>query len=139
MHPDDFMEYVRAGKLVGSTDKSYKFYANDDGFGKFYTPHLSEAQGHEFADLWGRGAINFGDYPPYVRIYLPGPSTMPRDPEPQDRHRFTLASGDEIEIARFPGKFVVMVAPGKSGDTTLPPVTFELTSEEAAILAAHLT
>lgn len=77
MHPDDFMEYVKAGKLVGSTDKSYKFYANDNehGFGKFYTHHLSEEQGFEFWRLWQIGQINFGEYPPYVRIYLPGPST----------------------------------------------------------------
>lgn len=75
MHPDDFMEYVKDGKLVGSTDKSYKFYASDDGFGKFYTHHLSDEQGHEFWALWQAGKINFGEYPPYVRIYLPGPST----------------------------------------------------------------
>lgn len=75
MHPDDFMAYVRAGKHVGSTDKSYKFYASDDGFGKFYTHHLSDAQGSEFWELWQAGQINFGEYPPYVPIYLPGPST----------------------------------------------------------------
>lgn len=76
MHPDAFMEYVKAGKTVGSTDKSYKFYAQDDGFQKFYTHHLSNEQGFEFWELWQAAQINFGAYPPYVRIYLPGPSTQ---------------------------------------------------------------
>lgn len=75
MHPDDFMEYVKAGKLVGSTDKSFKFYASDDGFRKFYTHHLTDEQGQEFWELWQAGQVNFGEFPPYVRIYLPGPST----------------------------------------------------------------
>lgn len=80
MHPDDFMEYVKAGKLVGSTDKSYKFYAHDTdaGFGKFYTHHLSDEQGQEFWELWQDEKVNFGEYPPYVKIYLPGPSTQSR-------------------------------------------------------------
>jgi hypothetical protein len=78
MHPDDFMEYVKSGKLVGSTDKSYKFYASDDGFQKFYTHHLSDEQGQEFWELWQAGRVNFGEFPPYVRIYLPGPSTQDR-------------------------------------------------------------
>jgi hypothetical protein len=72
MHPDDFMDYVRAGKEVGSTDKAYKFYASADGFGKFYTPHLSEEQAWEFHELWTAGSINFGMFQPYVPIYLPG-------------------------------------------------------------------
>lgn len=76
MHPDDFMEYVKAGKLVGSTDKSYKFYASDDGHQKFYTHHMSDAQGFEFLELWKARRINFGAFQPYVRIYLPGPSTQ---------------------------------------------------------------
>lgn len=81
LHPDVFMEYVRAGKKVGSTDKGYKFYLDDyegsvRGAKKFYTHHLSEEQGHEFYRLWLAGEVNFGAYPPYVPIYLPGPSTQ---------------------------------------------------------------
>jgi hypothetical protein len=78
MHPDDFMEYVKAGKTVGSTDKGYKFYASDDGYAKFYTHHLSHEQGLEFLELWQAGKVNFGEFPPYVPIYLPGPSTGSR-------------------------------------------------------------
>lgn len=72
-----FLEYVKAHKEVGSTDKGYKFYLPDidaevHGAGKFYTHHLSPEQSNEFYDLWVAGRINFGQFPPYVRLYLPG-------------------------------------------------------------------
>lgn len=83
LHPDKFMEYVRAGKKVGTTDKSYKFYLDEytephRGAAKFYTHHLSEEQGWEFVQLWREGKINFGEFPPYVPLYIPGPSTQQR-------------------------------------------------------------
>jgi hypothetical protein len=80
LHPDEFMRLVREGSLIGTTDKGYKFYVREadksvKGAGKFYTHHLSEEQSEEFFRLWCQGSINFGDYPPYVRLYLPGLTT----------------------------------------------------------------
>lgn len=80
LHPDVFMEYVKAGKEVGTTDKGYKFYLDEyegtvAGAKKFYTHHLSEDQGYEFFYLWQAGEINWAQFPPYVQLYLPGPST----------------------------------------------------------------
>lgn len=80
VHPDVFMEYVRSGKEVGVTDKSYKFYLEElempvRGAKKFYTHHLSEEQGWEFHKLWQEGKINWGQFAPYVPLYIPGPST----------------------------------------------------------------
>src|SRR5690242_11025471 len=77
LRPDAFMDYVRSGKLVGSTDKSYKFYLDEyegevRGAKKFYTHHLSDEQSNEFMELWLAGKINWGSFPPYVPIYLPG-------------------------------------------------------------------
>lgn len=77
LHPDKFMAYVRAGKKVGTTDKSYKFYLDEydephRGAAKFYTHHLSEEQSEEFVRLRLQGKINFGMFPPYVPLYLPG-------------------------------------------------------------------
>lgn len=76
MNPDDFMAAVIDGAEVGPTDKSYKFYV-DNHRGKFYTQHLSEEQGWEFHRLWTEKQINWG-YPghPYVRLFIPGPSTQ---------------------------------------------------------------
>jgi hypothetical protein len=47
---------------------------------KFYTHHLTEDQGWEFHRLWLEGKINWG-YPgaPYVRLFIPGPSTADRN------------------------------------------------------------
>lgn len=72
-----FMEYVRAGHEVGSTDKGYKFYLPDwddrvRGAAKFYTHHLEPKQSQEFFDRYLAGRINFGMYPPYTNLYLPG-------------------------------------------------------------------
>lgn len=84
VHPDVFMEYVKAGKLVGTTDKSYKFYLDEldipvRGAKKFYTHHLSEEQGWEFDQLWKDKKINWGEFPPYVPLYIPGPSTKSKE------------------------------------------------------------
>lgn len=78
LHPDVFMDYVRQGKLVGVTTKSYKFYMEEyegtvQGAKKFYTHHLSEEQGWEFKELGERGAIRFDFKPP--GLFIPGPST----------------------------------------------------------------
>jgi hypothetical protein len=88
LHPDIFMEYVKSGKVVGTTDKSYKFYMDEyegsvAGARKFYTHHLSEAQGWEFWNLVKEKKVNFGDFPPYVPMYLPGPSNH-KPPGTQD-------------------------------------------------------
>lgn len=75
MSPEDFMEAVKTGAKIGPTDKSYKLYVGDHD-GKFYTQHLSEEQGFEFHQLWLDDKVNWG-YPgaPYVRLFIPGPST----------------------------------------------------------------
>lgn len=128
IHPDQFMDMVRAGKEIGPTDKSYKFYVHEplsdeqkaasrqhridryvaggmpedaateyvdknpfhgegEMLGKFYTHHLSEDQGYEFADLRADEKINWG-YPgyAYVPLYIPGPSDhgYPRPAEQPD-------------------------------------------------------
>jgi len=96
MPPDDFMQAVRDGKEVGPTDKSYKFYV-DDHRGKFYTQHLSEEQGWEFHQLWQDGKINWG-YPgkPYVRLFIPGPSTATQAEKEQ---MMTENTPDETQAA----------------------------------------
>jgi len=80
LHPDVFMEYVKKEGMVGTTDKAYKFYMPDyegevAGVAKFYTHHLSEEQGWEFWKLWKSKKVHWGQFPPYVPIFLPGPST----------------------------------------------------------------
>lgn len=54
MHPDDFMEQVRAGAPITPTDKPYKAYAPA---GKFYYQHLSGEQMAEFVDLYNAKKI----------------------------------------------------------------------------------
>ena len=78
---EKFLEYVQAGLTVGSTDKSYKFYMDDwndkvRGAAKFYTHHLTEEQGQEFARLRYLNKVNFGAFPPYVPLYIPGISNL---------------------------------------------------------------
>lgn len=78
LHPDDFMELVRAGVEIGPTDKSYKMYVEGPEagrIGKFYTQHLSPVQGREFWNLTVERRVTFG-YPGYLYtpIYLPGAS-----------------------------------------------------------------
>lgn len=51
LHPDDFMEMVKSGTPIGSTDKTYKVYVGDPMATKFYFPHLSIEQRKEFVDL----------------------------------------------------------------------------------------
>lgn len=79
----------QVGRYVGmgmSEDEAKKQAAADPIFGegehigKFYTQHLSEEQGFEFHMLWIDKKINWG-YPgaPYVRLFIPGPSTKGRD------------------------------------------------------------
>lgn len=61
MHPDDFMEAIRAGRQLGVTDKNYKAYLSaPGGEGKFYFQHLSDEQRHEFISLLNAGTVAFG-------------------------------------------------------------------------------
>lgn len=58
--------------------------------------------------------------------------------EEMDRYAFITNDDDEIVIERFCGGFIVGVTPGWSEKSTSRPVAFELTTAEAADLAAHL-
>lgn len=63
IHPDVFMENVRAGWEVGPTDKSYKAYLRaPDGAKehKFYYQHLSEDQRREFIALYNDKTMKIG-------------------------------------------------------------------------------
>jgi hypothetical protein len=64
LHPDDFMERVKAGEILTGTDKNYKVYIGVHD--KFYWYHLSEDQMKEFVDLWNEKKLNlepkFGIY-----------------------------------------------------------------------------
>lgn len=66
MHPDDFIQYVKDGKKVGSTDKDYKAYVDEDPRIKFYFQHLSAAQRTEFIELYNAKKFNMGEFPFYV-------------------------------------------------------------------------
>ncbi len=81
MNPDDFMEAVRTGCLIGPTDKNYKAYVqgwpgNGPNGGKFYFQHLSDDQKGEFVRLLNAKGINI-DYPgrfyaaPFFVSYAP--------------------------------------------------------------------
>lgn len=69
MHPDRFMELVRAGSVLGTTSKSYKVYVEN---GKFYFQHLSHEQRQEFVDLYNARKVNT-DFPfnPYPFFMVP--------------------------------------------------------------------
>lgn len=70
MHPDDFMRYCEEGKRLGSTDKNYKVYVDDDKRIKFYFYHLDETQMQRFIELHNAKKLNFGDYPLYVMPFF---------------------------------------------------------------------
>ena len=70
MHPDDFIQYCEEGKALGSTDKNYKVYVNDDKRIKFYFYHLDEPQMARFVELYNAKKLNFGDYPLYVMPFF---------------------------------------------------------------------
>lgn len=63
LHPDEFMRRIQEGDVVTPTDKNYKAYL-EAPWAKFYFPHLSEDQRHEFVDLLNAKKINLG-YPGY--------------------------------------------------------------------------
>lgn len=62
MHPDDFMQAIRDGKVIGPTDKSYKFYITEPPtdeqraerrqrqIGRYIRMGMSEAQAIQQAD-----------------------------------------------------------------------------------------
>jgi hypothetical protein len=99
VNPDDFMAAVRAGAVVGPTDKNYKVYLHEalsaeelasrdpalhsmtgKHLGKFYTVHLSPGHSAEFVGLWREGRVAWGapGYP-YSRLYLPGLAAEPTE------------------------------------------------------------
>lgn len=61
MNPDDFMSAVKAGAVLGATDKNYKVYvdAPTAGSWKFYFQHLSVDQQKEFVGLMNAKALKF--------------------------------------------------------------------------------
>lgn len=72
MHPDDFLEALREGALLGPTDKNYKAYVagyrnNGPNGGKFYYQHLSEEQRAEFIALLNDRKVAF-DYPGHFTV-----------------------------------------------------------------------
>ena len=72
MHPDDFLEAIRAGATIGPTDKNYKAYVegwekNAANGGKFYFQHLSTEQRHEFVRLLNEGSVTIG-YPGFFHV-----------------------------------------------------------------------
>lgn len=75
MSGEEFLVAIASGAAIEPTDKPYKFYVK--GYAaKFYTQHLSEEQGFAFDALWKEDKINWGYAgPPYVPLYIPGPST----------------------------------------------------------------
>ena len=93
LHPEDFMEKVREGWIVGGTDKNYKWYLDKprtpeqiakikadnpnlpevlvsagDTVAKFYTVHLTRPLAEEFLQLWRDGKLN---HSMYRRPWLP--------------------------------------------------------------------
>lgn len=75
MHPDDFMQAVRAGSPITTTDKRYKAYLND--YKKFYFGHLSGEQQEEFVNLYNAGKLKFtGDRGFYRLPFFMAPATI---------------------------------------------------------------
>lgn len=71
MHPNDFLNAIKNGEVIGPTDKSYKAYVKKaDGvsdYGKFYYQHLDLKQRYEFCELNNEHKINIG-YPGYFYV-----------------------------------------------------------------------
>lgn len=63
VHPDDFMQAVRAGVEVGPTDKNYKAYMTGPGFdhAKFYYQHLSVEQRGKFVQMINDKTMKIGE------------------------------------------------------------------------------
>lgn len=71
----------RAVKAAGYGKRKDQFFGGFQTYttyeAKFYTQHLSEEQGWEFAELRKAGVIVWqGGIAPYVPLYIPGPSTQ---------------------------------------------------------------
>lgn len=83
LHPDNFMEMVEKGYVIGPTDKNYKVYVDkmvDERLcrvGKFYFQHLSMPQRQKFVELYNDSKIVF-DSPGY--LYVPPYFTKPQLP-----------------------------------------------------------
>lgn len=65
LHPDDLMAYIKSGKSITPTDKTYKIYLEDHQ--KFYFQHLDNNQMYEFINLYNDRKINIG-YPGYFYV-----------------------------------------------------------------------
>lgn len=65
--PDDFMDLVRAGEMLGPTDKTYKVYVGEPNHSKFYFQHLSEDQRREFFELYRTDRLAVG-YPGHFYV-----------------------------------------------------------------------
>lgn len=78
LHPDRFMELLKAGWFLGPTDKTYKAYIGEHQAiqnAKFYYLHLSSEQCDEFVALYNAGQMNIG-YPGH--LYVPPFFARPR-------------------------------------------------------------
>lgn len=78
LHPDTLMEKLRAGWILGGTDKRYKWYVeapaagSDDPdtpgvprgrmVGKFYTVHLPRVHANELLDMFDAGTLRHSWY-----------------------------------------------------------------------------
>ncbi len=78
LHPDAFMEEVRAGTPVGATDKSYKAYMDTlttrepvrmNHAAKFYYQHLSSEQRQEFVRLFNERVVMTRRFDPEADDY----------------------------------------------------------------------
>lgn len=58
---DKFMELIKGGAVVGSTDKNYKVYVYHPDYphAKFYFQHLSNEQMLEFVEMYNAKTIKF--------------------------------------------------------------------------------
>jgi hypothetical protein len=81
LHPDRFMERIKAGEKLGPTDKTYKAYLDAPPWAKFYYQHLSEEQRAEFIELVNAKRINIGE-PGYLYVT----PFFAHLSAPQDRH-----------------------------------------------------
>ena len=62
---NEFMDGLKAGKLLTGTDKGYKAYISDDG--KFYYENLSLEQQKEFIQMLNDKTINLE---PHFGLYV---------------------------------------------------------------------
>lgn len=72
---------AKASGMTKSKDRWYGMFSLETTYdAKFYTQHFSREQGWEFAEMRAAGTITWA-YQPYVRLYIPGPSSPCDCPE----------------------------------------------------------